>query len=158
MALVVHACEKLPRQVKWSKHMDKSYKSLTLIKLLQRRGAKITSECPSYIRTICDWAIIVFPTTTNFKDDRDVKTFVTRETDWQQHGTEQLVTQYAISFCCGTNYVGQQYICFRNITSLLGLGVGGGGVKCRNIIFWPAVFYTSSNWRVLKKSAQVQSL
>ena len=82
MALVVHDCEKLLRQVKWSKHMDKSRKSLTLIKLLQRRGVKMISESHSDNRRIRDWVIIVFPTTTNFTDDRDVKTFVTKDTDW----------------------------------------------------------------------------
>jgi len=82
MALVVHACEKLLLQAKWSKRMDRSRKSLALIKLLQKRGVKMTSECPSYIRRIRDWVLIVFQTTTNFKYDRDVKTFVTKDTGW----------------------------------------------------------------------------
>lgn len=81
MALVVHACENLLRQVEWSKRLDKRRKSLTLIKLLQWRGVKMTSECPSCIRRIRDLALIVFPTTINFKYDRDVGTFVRRDTD-----------------------------------------------------------------------------
>jgi len=76
MALVVHACEKLLRQVEWSKCMDKSRRTLTLTELLQWRAIKMTSERPSYIRRIRDLALIVYPTTTNFKVDRDVGTFV----------------------------------------------------------------------------------
>jgi len=81
MALAVHACEKLLRQVEWLKCMDKSCKTLTPTKLLEWRRVKMTSECPSYIRRIRDLALIVLPTTTNFKDDRDLGTFVTRGTD-----------------------------------------------------------------------------